>query len=636
MEGSFFSPSVKRSIYTATGMNDPNPYSTNGSAKRSKPPPRPLTVPPGHVAFRLLCHSSRIGGVIGKSGTVIKQLQQATAAKIRVEDAPFDSPDRVIVVIASDVIKTSKLTLTASSEENGEVGGEEVEVSAAQEALLRVFERILDVAAESDGIGVAAGGVVSCRLLVETSQVGSVIGKGGKIVEKIRKYSGCKIKVLSGEKLPACAGPTEELVEIEGYVLALKKALVAVSRRLQDFPVVDKTKMIGSRPLESVRHETAPDFHLDVPMQSSMVSSMPNNSYADRDPTLDSSRMQDEVIYRILCSNDKVGGVIGKGGSIIRALQSETGASISIGASVADCGERLITITALEDTQSEYSPAQNAILLVFKRSVEAGIENGLDSESNQGSPVTARLVVPSNQVGCLLGKGGTIVSEMRKATGAGIRIIRSDRVPKCASENDEVVQIIGEFANVRETLYLITHRLRDNLFPIRRPNDGGNRMCSVITRNSPYIRVGDVGLQSSGSGLSRHSAPTRSMDHLGLSRSYDGPISPRLWASQGRGLSDIGSGLTSFNGGLELGSGSISAFVTSTTVEIVVPENVLGSVYGENGSNLARLRKISGAKVTVHEARPGTREGMVVISGTPDETQAAQSLLQAFIITGSS
>ena len=39
-------------------------------------------------------------------------------------------------------------------------------------------------------------------------------------------------------------------------------------------------------------------------------------------------------------------------------------------------------------------------------------------------------------------------------------------------------------------------------------------------------------------------------------------------------------------------SGSRSAIVTNTTVEIVVPENVIGSVYGENGSNLARLRQV--------------------------------------------
>lgn len=79
-------------------------------------------------------------------------------------------------------------------------------------------------------------------------------------------------------------------------------------------------------------------------------------------------------------------------------------------------------------------------MLVYSRSIEAGVEKGLDS-TNKGSTVTARLVVPSSQVGCLLGKGGVIVSEMRKATGASIRIIGADQVPKCASDNDQVVQV---------------------------------------------------------------------------------------------------------------------------------------------------------------------------------------------------
>jgi hypothetical protein len=48
-------------------------------------------------------------------------------------------------------------------------------------------------------------------------------------------------------------------------------------------------------------------------------------------------------------------------------------------------------------------------------------------------------------------------------------------------------------------------------------------------------------------------------------------------------------------------------------------------------SSFGNLNQISGAKVRVHDPRPGEREGRVVISGTPDKTLAAQSLLQAFI-----
>lgn len=55
--------------------------------------------------------------------------------------------------------------------------------------------------------------------------------------------------------------------------------------------------------------------------------------------------------------------------------------------------------------------------------------------------VMAKLLVPSNQIGCLLGKGGSIIGEMRKVTGAYIRILGKDQMPKSASENEEVVQV---------------------------------------------------------------------------------------------------------------------------------------------------------------------------------------------------
>ncbi|KAM1790321.1 hypothetical protein ACFX12_034404 [Malus domestica] len=656
MGSTFLSLPAKRSVSTMS--SDPNPYFENGSSKRSRPLPPPLSVPPAHVAFRMLCHASRIGGVIGKSGAVIKQLQKTTGAKIRIEEPQVESPDRVVVVIAPSTIR-SKIWLKTpalGNVNNGGGGGveEEIDVSKAQEALLRVFERILEVAAETGAI--AAGvGVVSCRFLAEAAQVGSVIGKGGKVVEKIRKETGCKIRVLN-EKLPACAAATDEMIEIEGDILAVKKALVAVSGCLQDCPPIDKTRMTGSRP-EAVPRETLPDLRLDqLSQRNSMlnlpISSMsyatgvrPSSIEAERIPTLETK--QQEVSFRILCANDRIGGVIGRRGSIVRALQNETGASISIAASVAECDERLITVSASENPESRYSPTQKAAVLVFSRSVEAGIEKGRDSSSNKGSPLTARLVIPSSQVGCLLGKGGAIVSEIRKQTGTGIRIIGGDQVPKCALENDEVVQISGDFSNVQDALYNITGRLRDNLFSSTVSNSGRRSSSSMLTATdtSPYGRPRDpalIGFQPSSSvgvthGLSHHTTLVQSMDHLGLSHSLDHPSPPRPWASQLAAFTDVGRGLTSLKSRTEIGSsGSKSAIVTNTTVEIVVPENVIGSVYGENGTNLARLRQISGAKVIVHEPRPGTTDRIIVISGTPDETQAAQSLLHAFILTGPS
>ncbi|XP_029128312.1 KH domain-containing protein HEN4 isoform X2 [Cajanus cajan] len=661
MGSTFLSPPVKRSA------PDPNPFSTNGSSKRSRSsrPPPPLPVPSGHVAFRLLCNSSRIGGVIGKSGSVIKTLQKSTGAKIRIEDAPPESPDRVILVIA-DAVLSGEVVLR-----NEEV----VKVSKAQEALLKVFDRILDVAAETEGLEVGDR-MMSCRLVADSAQAGSVIGKGGKVVERIKKDTGCKIRVLNDD-LPPCASASDEIIEIEGRVSSVKKALIAVSRRLQDCPSTDRTKMMGSKPYDMVQYEpldalpretltAAPHGALTaVPretvdhlfLRSSALSTLSScsNSYAtrvhslpvevDRVSSLEPKALQQEVTFRILCSSDRVGGVIGKGGSIIKALQSETGATISIGPSVTECDDRLITVTALENVESRYSPAQKAAVLVYSRSIEAGFEKGLDSGLSKGSTVTARLVVPSSQVGCLLGKGGVIVSEMRKATGASIRMIGTDKVPKCASDNDQVVQISGDFSSVQDALYNATGRLRDNLFASTQNSAGTRSLSSVRVDTSPYGRPQDVvphgsqSLAATSHSMSRHTF-AQGIDHLALSRSLDRPASPGLWMSptvagiNSRGINDVSWGLTSRKGGLELVSGSKSAIVTNTTVEIVVPDDTIDSVYGENGSNLARLRQISGAKVVIRE-RPGTTDRTIVISGSPNETKAAQSLLQAFILSGS-
>ncbi|KAL2342051.1 hypothetical protein Fmac_009991 [Flemingia macrophylla] len=653
MGSTFLSPPTKRSA------PDPNPYSPKGSSKRSRP------VPPGYAAFRLLCNASRIGGVIGKSGSVIKTLQQSTGAKIRVEDAPPESPDRVILVIA-DAALSGEVVLR-----NEEV----MEISKAQEALLKVFDRILDVAAETEGLEVGDR-MMSCRLVADAAQAGCVIGKGGKVVERIKKDTGCKIRVLSDD-LPLCASASDEIIEIEGRVSSVKKALIAVSQCLQDCYSTDRTKVMGSKTYNMVQYEALdalpretltaaphrtltgvyrdPVDHL-LPRSSALSTlSSCSNSYAARVhslpvevdivSSLEPKALQQEVTFRILCSNDRVGGVIGKGGSIVRALKSETGTTISIGPSVTECDDRLITVTALENLESRYSPAQKAVVLVFTRSIEAGFEKGLDSGLNKGSTVTARLVVPSSQVGCLLGKGGVIVSEMRKATGASIRIIGTDQVPKCASDHDQVVQISGEFPSVQDALYNATGRLRDNLFASTQNSAGTRGLSSVRVDTSPYERLQDVvplqsqSLATTSHSMSRHtSAP--GIDHLTLSGGLDRPSSPGLWMSptvagiNSRGI-NFSWGLASKNGGLELVSGSKSAIVTNTTVEIVVPDYTIDSVYGENGSNLARLRQISGARVIVHEPRPGTSDWRIVISGSPDETKTAQSLLQSFILSGS-
>lgn len=156
------------------------------------------------------------------------------------------------------------------------------------------------------------------------------------------------------------------LWQIEGNVSSVRKALVAVSRRLQDCSPADRTKMMGSKPHEVVQHDTSvvprdtlTDLHVNLQRNSapSTVFRSTNNYDTEihslsadfnRVASLDSKALHREVMFRILCNNDRIGCIIGKGGSVIKALENDSGATISVGPLVAECEDRLITITASE------------------------------------------------------------------------------------------------------------------------------------------------------------------------------------------------------------------------------------------------------------------------------------------------
>lgn len=63
------------------------------------------------------------------------------------------------------------------------------------------------------------------------------------------------------------------------------------------------------------------------------------------------------------------------------------------------------------------------------------------SELNEKGIITTRLLVPSNKVGCILGQGGHVINEMRRRTQADIRVFSKEDKPKCASDDEELVQV---------------------------------------------------------------------------------------------------------------------------------------------------------------------------------------------------
>lgn len=63
-----------------------------------------------------------------------------------------------------------------------------------------------------------------------------------------------------------------------------------------------------------------------------------------------------------------------------------------------------------------------------------------DNDDDDDDTVSIRLLVPSKIIGCIIGKSGSIINEIRKKTKADVRISKTEK-PKCAEDNDELVEV---------------------------------------------------------------------------------------------------------------------------------------------------------------------------------------------------
>ncbi|KAM0855692.1 hypothetical protein ACQ4PT_049606 [Festuca glaucescens] len=158
----------------------------------------------------------------------------------------------------------------------------------------------------------------------------------------------------------------------------------------------------------------------------------------------------DDTVYRYLCVSRKIGSIIGRGGEIAKQLRNETQAKIRIGESVPGCDERVITIfspsretNTIEDTEDKVCPAQDALFRVHEKL--ATDDGPVNEENEEGlGQVTVRLLVPTDQIGCIIGKGGHIIQGICSDTGSKIRVLSKEHLPACAISGDELLQFFED------------------------------------------------------------------------------------------------------------------------------------------------------------------------------------------------
>ncbi|KAL6627036.1 hypothetical protein ACP70R_030762 [Stipagrostis hirtigluma subsp. patula] len=513
-------------------------------------------------------------------------------------------------------------------------------IPSVLKAVLLVFDSILAIKDENEtGDSLDSKTPVSFRLLVPYSQAGWLLGKSGSVVKQMSVDSGCEIRI-SKDNLPSCALLQDKLCQITGEVDSVRKGLKAVAEVLfahppkeSDLVAAVRSSGSSSRSLfnQSGGLPSGMKSNFHVPFQGPSQANGPFDIMDLRPnitpfPPFPEAPMHghasiaiEPLTFRLLCSKDKVGSVIGKGGNIVNTIQKDTGCEIKVLETIPKSDDRIISISGPAHPGDGISPAQNAILHVQRKIA-------LPSSDKKEGPATCRLIVSPNQVGCLLGKGGSIIAEMRKLSGAHILVLSKDKIPRGVPENDEVVQISGNCEAIQEALMQITARLRNHLFRDRMPAVGPNTrppFGSLDPQFGPY--------------MGNHESPSLiHKDFIG--RPLDGISAP--WTA--KGMHDVGDPMTisDIPGSAHRGPGgfsgpSQSSMVPNLTAEVLVPRLVIPALCGEDGGCLDRIREFSEAKITVTEPIADAMDIAILVSGTPDQMHAARSLIQAFVISES-
>ncbi|KAL0704091.1 hypothetical protein Bca4012_070516 [Brassica carinata] len=394
------------------------------------------------TVYRYLCPVKKTGSIIGKGGEIAKQIRSETKSNMRIKQALPGCEERVV-------------TIYSTSDELNHFGDDGEIVCPALDALFKVHDMIVAEVNEDDDDDDDLGDkqTVTVRMLVPSDQIGCVIGKGGQVIQNLRNETNAQIRVIK-DNLPACALTLshDELLQIIGEPLIVREALYQVASLLHDNPSRFQHSLLSSQ--STLMHQPSTISH---------------RNHAARRDLADAT----EFCVSFICPAENVGGVIGKGGGFINQIRQETGATIRVTTSESEEDDSIIFISSKEFYEDQ-SPTVNAAIRLQERCSE---KVGTDTND---STISTRLLVSSSNIGCLIGKGGAVISEMRSVTRANIRILQKENVPKIAREDEEMVQITGNPDAAMKALTQVILRLRANAFDM-------NHGLVLLPTSFPYI-----------------------------------------------------------------------------------------------------------------------------------------------------
>uniref|UniRef100_A0A3B5KJ87 K Homology domain-containing protein n=1 Tax=Xiphophorus couchianus TaxID=32473 RepID=A0A3B5KJ87_9TELE len=213
-------------------------------------------------------------------------------------------------------------------------------------------------------------------------------------------------------------------------------------------------------------------------------------------------------------------------------------------------------------------------------------------------PVTLRLVIPASQCGSLIGKGGAKIKEIRESTGAQIQVA-GDLLP---NSTERGVTISGNQDSVIQCVKLI---------------------CTVILESPPKGATIPYRPSPSPAALLIFFAAHQGwIVQLCKLRELNFSVKPLIcW------FYSLNAYMFSLSG---LDSNS------QTSQELLIPNDLIGSIIGRQGTKINEIRQVSGAQIKIGSQLDGTSDRHVTITGTPVSINLAQYLITSCLETAKS
>ncbi|XP_034121121.1 poly(rC)-binding protein 3 isoform X27 [Drosophila guanche] len=254
---------------------------------------------------------------------------------------------------------------------------------------------------------------IPIRLIVPASQCGSLIGKSGSKIKEIRQTTGCSIQVAS-EMLP---NSTERAVTLSGSAEQITQCIYQICLVMLESPPRGAT--IPYRPKPQV---TGP-----VILANGQAFTIQGN-YAV--PT-------QEVAKNPLASLAALG--------LAGMNPASTGGINHTGELSAS------SIRGQADFQSNLGSAPAALAAL------AGSQLRTANAANRAQQQQHEMTVSNDLIGCIIGKGGTKIAEIRQISGAMIRISNCEE--REGGNTDRTITISGNPDSVALAQYLINMRI---------------------------------------------------------------------------------------------------------------------------------------------------------------------------------